>query len=533
MEQVIERLKEFWSRQSITGKALVAGLPLLLIIIGVSSIALLSHEPVEMALLSSDTEPADMKKIVEELEKQGIQMKLRNEGRDVYVPVEEIAHLRVDVSGLELHGAHIGWELLDKPKWGATQTEIDMDLQRALQGELARSIETDPRVAQANVIINMVEDDAFADEEKYSEATVTLTLAGNGDFGPREARTIQNLVASAVPNLSPEQVTVTDNLSRTLSRSEAKDGELDATASSTQLALKKQYEADLRQKIFDSLSGYGPNRVSAIVNVDLDFNKRKTQSENYSPVIGDRGIERHVEESRSKSSGSTTVGGVPGTASNEPGNVGLEGGSGGNDSSESKSSVDYEINKEVTEEVLAPGTVIKRCTAAVTIDTEELPEETRRTLVTQVSNAIGASAERGDKVSVIGMVFDPAARAAVPEAAAEAAAAREAGEKRNQTIRSAASWGIALLMIALLAVLMRSLVNQIMPREPALAGLSEFNRGVELDHEMGGADDGFVLKHLDDMSDSQTQKMRNEIERLIDTRPEVVAGLVRNWLLED
>ncbi|MCC7478345.1 flagellar M-ring protein FliF [bacterium] len=533
MEQVIERLKEFWSRQNLTGKVMVAGLPLLVIVIGIISISLVARKPVEMALLSSDTESADMAKIVEELKKQGVPMQLKNDGRDVYVPMEQVDDLRFAVTQLDLTGAHIGWELFDKPKWGATQKEIDIAEQRAKEGVLARNIEADERVLRAEVMLNMQEDNAF-DEEKHSSASVILTLANNASFGPREAGAVQQLVASAVPNLAPQDVTVTDNLSRMLSADKSGAELLQGSVTEEQLNLKKRYEEELKQKILDSLIAYGPGRVTATVNVELDFSRRTVQSENYSPVVGDRGIERRVTESREKSYGASAGnGGTAGTNSNVPGYSGLEDGGSGSGYSKTDSSVEYEINKEVTESLHAPGTEIKRRSATVTIDVEELAEETRRALETQVATAIGADLSNGDKVSVIGFVFDPAARAAAPESQAQAADAAAAGEHRDQTIRTAASWGIALLMVALLAVMMRSLVNNLLPREPLLAAAGELGRGVELDHDMGGHDDGYVMRHLDDMSDSQTQKMRSEIERLIDNRPEVVAGLVRNWLLED
>ena len=108
MEQVLERLKEYWGKQNLTAKALIVGLPLLLIIVGVSSIALLGRQPVEMAVLVTDAAEKDAVKIVEELDKQGISYQIKNDGKDIYVPLEAVDKLRMDIAGLELHGAHVG-----------------------------------------------------------------------------------------------------------------------------------------------------------------------------------------------------------------------------------------------------------------------------------------------------------------------------------------------------------------------------------------------------------------------------------------
>lgn len=533
MNEAILRLKQFWDGLSGAQRFLFFGLPALIIAGGIAAIALVVSAPPVQAALFSGLEAGDAGGIVEELDKQGIPYTLQNEGADILVAAKDVYKLRLEMSAKGLPRGNVGFELFDKQRLGITETGMRVDYQRALQGELARTLESLDQVEAANVLLSIAPETSFMDREARSTASVTLGLRAGALLQGSQVDGVRHLVSHAVPRLAPEDVTITDSAGNPLGgRLAGEDAEALAGMELTDLQHRFQakVERSLEGKIRNVLEGhYGQGNVSPSVTVEIDFRRIHNESENYSPVVGDQGIEKRVEETRDKStSQSEAGGGVPGSTSNIPGYLGISGGdsAGGNQTSNYSTIVDYLVNKKVSLEDLPPG-AIKHRSVAVAISTDEFDAAAKQSLESLVASAIGANVGGGDVINVQAFQF------AQPDTSAvEAGLARQV---KSQALNRILGWVIALLMLGIVAVLLRSLVSASAQREQlAFAGAESFGpKAFELEQGPPAEEDEYVLQRLDRLRDSSQAKMRNEIDRMIDSKPDMVAQLLRTWMLED
>jgi flagellar M-ring protein FliF len=267
-------------------------------------------------------------------------------------------------------------------------------------------------------------------------------------------------------------------------------------------------------------------KVSPSVTVEVDFRAIHNESETYTPVVDEQGIEQRTEEHRESSSGGAAQpGGVPGTTSNIPGYLGISGG----ESQQSEQSkydliVDYLVNKKVSLEDLPPGTITRR-SAAVALSTDTWDETAKASVEQLVATAIGADVSKGDSINVQAFQF----------AGGDGAAATQ-DYLRQQSARNMAriaGWVVALLMVGLLMLLLRGVIGSALPRDDmalAAAGVPRGGEGFEIREQ---SEAGYSLKRLDEMGATQQDQMRQEIGRMIDKNPGQVVSLVRSWLLED
>lgn len=533
MNEAILRLKQFWDGLNTAQRFLFFGLPTLIIAGGIAAIALVVSAPPVQAALFSGLEPGDAGKIVEELDKQGVEYTLQNEGKDILVPAKDVYKLRLELSAKSLPRGEVGFELFDKQRLGITETGMKVDYQRALQGELARTLESLDQVEAASVLLSIAPETSFMDREARSTAAVTLGLRAGALLQPNQVDGVRHLVSHAVPHLAAEDVTITDSAGNPLGgRVDGEDAGALAGVELTDLQHRFQakVERSLEGKIRTVLEGhYGQGNVSPAVTVAIDFRRIHNESEDYTPVVGDQGIEKRVEEKRDKSSSQAdSSGGVPGSTSNIPGYLGISGGDtgSGNQSSNYSTIVDYLVNKKVSLEDLPPGSITHR-SVAVAISTDAFDAATKTSLEKLVASAIGADIPGGDVVNVQALASTP-----VDTSAVEAGLARQV---KSQALNRIIGWVIALLMLGIVALLLRSLVGASAQREQlAFAGADSFGpKAFELEQGPPAEEDEYVLQRLDKLRDSSQAKMRAEIDRMIDSRPDMVAQLLRTWMLED
>lgn len=528
MEQLVERLKEFWSKLGTVQKVVVLAVPAALIIGAVAAISLVVTAPPVKAPLFTNLDPLDAGRIVEELQTTGVEYELRNEGRDIAVPINQVYELRLQLASQGLPQSNVGFELFDKRELGITESETLIKLQRAMQGALARTLEALEPVESASVLLNIAPRTSFLDTDSHSSASVTLHLANSQHLSSAQVKGVRLLVARSVPRLHEDDVAVVDGGGNPLTGQED-DAENQMIASmeltDLQHKFRSRVERDLENKILKVLEGpYGSGAVSPSVTVEIDFAKMHREQERYEPVVDGQGIEARVEEHRERATTKEEdLGGVPGTTSNIPGYLGISaGGAQGEESSSYDLIVDYLVTKEITLEDLPPGAITRR-SAAVALSTDTFDTATQAAVEDLVASAIGADVTADDTVRVQAFQFS--------DTRAAATVAEYRAQETNRTVSRVAGWVVALLMVALVMIVLRSIVSQVLGRpEMQLATVpSEPEEGLMTKEEA----EEYALQKLDELGATQQDKMRREIDHMIDTNPERVTSLLRSWLLED
>lgn len=341
----------------------------------------------EYTVLYSGLEPRDAGQVVDALRSKKVPYRVSGGGTAVEVPSSKVHEIRIDLATAGLpHTGGTGWELLDKNQLGMTDFLQNLNYQRALEGELARTVSTLSEVQSARVHLVMPRAALFAEDQKEPTASVVLKMRGSSRLGAAQVRGITHLVAGSVEGLSPRNITVLDTDGRTLTlpQSEASLAGL----SSEQLDIQRGVESYLSGKAQGMLAGVvGDGKVMVQVAADLDFEKVEKTVETYD---SDNPVVRSEQRTTSPSGG---------------GAVG------------ESSTTNYEIGKTVSHVQDGVG-AIKKLTVAVLVDgvttvddkgkavyQPRTPEELSK-LTAVVKNAVGFDPARGDQVEVANVPFE-------------------------------------------------------------------------------------------------------------------------------
>jgi flagellar M-ring protein FliF len=362
-------------------------------------------------------------KIVEVLQQNGIDYSLEEKDGDfatIKVANEDLPEARIHVSTFGLpKDTRVGFELFNEQEFGATDFDQKIKYLRAIEGELSKTIEILEPIQSATVHLALPQDSLFVARQIKPTASVVITMKENMILLPKQVKGIKYLVASSVPKLSPDDVSIVNEFGEPLGDND------DMTASSEeakiQMTYKNRYEKQYENKIVEVLAPVigGTDRVVAKVTIEFDFSKEKSEKEYYDPESVIRS-EQNLEELR-EGTIPQDIGGVPGAVSNIGPVQGLE-----NDSKEkyekSKATTNYEISKTVSSKQAEFSRII-RVTAAVVVDGKyqrkvdengkelddfeyiPLNEQELESIRSLVIQAIGINLQRGDEVSVRNFQF--------------------------------------------------------------------------------------------------------------------------------
>ena len=371
------------------------------------------------SVLFENISPNDSALILDQLNKDGIKYKLANEGT-ILVPTSDVYKERIAVATLGIpKESKIGFEIFDKQEFGATDAEQRVKFQRALEGELARTIESLSSIQKATVRIAIPKESVFTERQALPTASIVVELKPGVSLNAKQIFGIKNLVAASVTNLSIENVKIVNQDGVALGD---EDGEFDSDAIAQQIRYKREFENNYEQKIVNVLAPIvgGVDKVVAKVNIDFDFDKKDTKSEVYDPNNVVRS-ESNIEEKR-QGSAPNEVGGVPGAVSNIGPVQGLDDSTLKEQYNKSSQQTNYEISKKVTN-VKGQFASINRVSAAVVIDglyqskkdsdgkpTGELEfapltKEQRESITNLIKQSIGYNQNRGDEVSLDNFEF--------------------------------------------------------------------------------------------------------------------------------
>jgi flagellar M-ring protein FliF len=332
----------------------------------------------------------------------------------ILVPEERVPGLRLELAAAGLpHGGSVGFEIFDRSKIGATEFEQQVNLRRALEGELARSVMSVNGVKSARIHLVLPERRLFAARAESASASVVVKLENAHNFGRREVAAIVHLVAAAVPTLSKDRVSVVSTEGVTLHRPSSDTqggGDLADLNAEQARVMASQLEADAQAQLERVL---GPGNADVRVNLLLDNAAREKTEELYEPTKTALRSEHKVEEGLAN--GDAGVAGVPGAKTNLPdaqgeGPVAEEkpaGGGGGNVRSQTRN---WEIQK-VVQKTTTPAGDIRRLSVAVLLNGRyikrgekpvfsPIPADEVKALEETVKRAVGFNPERGDTVTV-------------------------------------------------------------------------------------------------------------------------------------
>lgn len=400
------------------------------------------------ALLYSNLDLKEAGTITAALDQAGVKYEVKGDGSTILVPRDEVASTRLMLSGKGLPTAgSVGYEIFDQSNaLGQTDFVQQLNRQRALEGELARTIRSLDGITSARVHLVLPKRQVFEEEAEQPSASVNIGVGGR-EPSADQVRAIQNLVAGAVPNMKPDRVTVVDQHAKTLSGGEVgMAAEADGRKSEVEQRIAKQVK-----NLVEGVVGAGKARVN--VTADLELARVTVQQETFDPDGQVIRSESTTEENSREND--TAGGGQASVAGNIPG---ADGGENNNSSSSGRAdtTTNYEISKTVRTEVQEPGTV-KRLSVAVAVDgatavgkdgkpgayTPRSAEEMQR-IEQLVRTAVGYNQERGDQVSVINVRFPTADTGGGVEAASPLM-----GFDKNDIMRA-----VELAVLAVVGILM-------------------------------------------------------------------------------
>ena len=387
--------------------------------------------------------------IVSVLEQQNIPYKLADGGSSILVPAELVYQTRLKLAAMGLpRGGNVGFELLENQKFGVSQFVEQVNFQRALEGELERSIQSISGVEGARVHLAIPKTSVFVRDAQNPTASVLVKLMQGRTLDQNQVSAIAHLISSSVPNLSLASVDIVDQTGSLLS--DAKKG-----GSKTLDANQLKYVEDLQKNIVSRVQAIitpivGEKNVRAEANVEIDFSNTEEANEIYKPnQKPEVAVIRSLQTNESIVPSGSTNGGVPGALSNQPpanataplnttnnaapGGAAAGAGAGANNaaaqnpmSTQRNSITNYEIDKTISFTQKSMGGV-KRLSVGIVVNnkadvdaegkptTRPLNDAEKQQIIDLAKQAMGFNETRGDTLSVVNTPFTPAKEADVSE----------------------------------------------------------------------------------------------------------------------
>lgn len=508
----------------------------------------------QMELLYGALELADANQIVTRLQADKIPYELRNNGAEVWVPRDRKLDLRVKMAEQALPsggGASVGYELFDRTDaLGSTSFVQNVNLVRALEGELGRTIRTVGGVKSARVHLVLPRRDVFTREVQQPSASVVLKMQG-ARLSKQQVLSIQHLMAAAVPQLQLSRISIIDDKGTLLARGFENQNDMLAQTSEE---MRLNYENRLARTVETLLErSVGPGRVRAEVSAEMDFDRVATTEEIFDPES------RVVRSQVTVSEGEQTQDGQSNSVSVSQ-NLPDAGTSGGDTSASSKinreqETTNFEISKTTRNHVKELG-VTKRLSVAVLIDGiyatdgagtrayQPRDEKEMEKLAALVRSSIGYDANRGDQVEVINMQF------AGSEEAAPLPDTKIFGFESDFIEKVASNLGLSVVAILFLLLVLKPLVSRAVEQMSAPVGadgrrlLGDQGMGAPalagpavptpapgmLEEEMEDLDE---LIDIDKVEGRVKASSIRKIGEIVEKHPDEALSIIRTWMYQE
>ncbi|EPL8092869.1 flagellar basal-body MS-ring/collar protein FliF [Morganella morganii] len=385
-------------------------------------------------VLLSNLSAKDGGDIVSQLTQMNMPYQLADNGSAILVPADKVHELRLKLAQTGLpKGGNTGFELLDKEQFGISQFSEQVNYQRALEGELSRTIESLSPVQTARVHLAIPKPTLFVREQKSPTASVTVGLLPGRALDEGQISAIVHMVSGSVSGLTSSNVIIVDQTGRLLTNNDNSQ----QSVSTSQMRLTQETEARLKQRIEDLLAPLvGRANVQAQVTAQVDYSKVEQTAEEYKPnQQPDSAAVRSRQSSQSQQNSNGGPGGVPGALSNQPVSAPsapvetakadtkdnknaspADNKSNSNINSQSDETTNYEVDRKISHTQRQIG-VVDRLSVAVIINwlpqkkedgTEEmqpLPPEMIKEIESLTREAMGYSTDRGDSLSITNSRF--------------------------------------------------------------------------------------------------------------------------------
>lgn len=460
------------------------------------------YKPLISGLSSTDAQALNSK-----LTAKGIHSQLTADGTGVEVTSDQLDKARMEVaSGGMPSGGRMGFEIFDKPNWMGSDFAEKVNYQRALEGELERSISSIQEVESARVHLVLERESLFTEHEKEAKASVVLKL--KRPLQPDTANAITQLVAGAVEGLNAANVTLL-----------SADGHIPLMPKKGPFGLSDgDLEATMAQQVIATLEPVlGPGHVRANVRVEYDTATSEETKETYDPASA----VAITHQSAKEQSGGASPNGIPGTASNVPSTTTATAvpkpGFGANGSYSESESATYAVNRTV-KHVNQPAGQIKRVSAAVLVDDggkPRSPEELKK-LESIAGAALGIDAKRGDALVVEGISFQQI-KPEVPVKVTAVERVTKVVQNWSGAVRVA---GIVALFLVVYLLVIRPVKKQV------LVSMKEMNSK----KEEPALAEAMLKPELDEGAPNPNVVIRKELVEKIQKEPQVASRLVQSWL---
>ncbi|MCX6397851.1 MAG: flagellar basal-body MS-ring/collar protein FliF [Propionibacteriales bacterium] len=483
--------------------------------------------------LFSNLSAKDASAVVDKLDAAGTPYEITDGGATVMVPKDQVYTSRIALSGAGIPSGSgsdgSGYSILDKQSLSTSQAQEQTNFKRAMEGELANTVEAIDGVETAVVHLALPAKQVFADSQDPATASVLVATRPGSTMNPEQVQAIVHLVASSIDGLDPTKVTVADSTGRVLSSTDGGGADGAASTRTQQINEFQDQTRDRIQAMLDRVVGPGNSTVAVTANLDFDKSvtetKKYTSNKNALPLSQTENVEKYSGDGTGTGSSQTGVVGPDGQMDST--GTGTTTGAGSAYEKSSKTS-DNAVDTTVERRENAPGAVRNLHVSAV-LDAAAARNINANTIQSLIVNGVGIDATRGDTVAVSTLPFD---RSAEKAAAAELAAAKKADASANQMnlIRNS-GLVVAVLIILLLAWLKGR--KHAKARAAATSYVVEQLKQEQLERSaVAHLETSPAMLALESTEQSETEEMLDELAALVERQPEDVASLLRGWLVE-
>ncbi len=498
-----------------------------------------------MELLYGNLSATDSREITKQLELSGIPFKNGGTNNaEIMVPTEQVTSVRMQMAELGLpSGGTVGYEVFDNmDSLSATNFMQNVNLVRALEGELGRTIKAIEGIQNARVHLVMSQREMFTRETQEPTASVYIKMK-SGRLAENQVKAVQHLIAAAVPKLKPTNISIVDERGTLLSRSYENDAQ---QVSAQQEEARTNLEHRLAQSITSLVeSSLGPGKVRAEVRAEMDFDKVVTAEEAYDP---NQQVQRSSVTVTEKNTSQESQPKDVSVANNLP-DAQANSGAGQARTSEDRTeeTVNYEIGKKTINSV-REASYVKRLSVAVLVDgtytTPEggertyaaLPEETMSKIEALVKSSIGFDGKRGDEVQVVNMPFTN-----MDDLMGNEKVFNLLGFTKEEIMRIAEGLGVAIVAVLVILLVVRPLVTRAFEAMPqGEEGLLSSGEGMAQltgpGMPGGSSEDDEDLDELIDIDKVEGRVKASSLRKIgdiVDKHPEEALSIIRTWLYKE
>lgn len=516
LQRVVSQAREFTRSLNTRQKYLLAAGTLAVVVMLLLFVSWATQP--EMKTLYSGMEASDAQALSSKLAARNIKAKISPDGTAVSVPADKLDAARMEVASQQpARTGRMGFEIFDQPTWASSDFHEQVNFQRAVEGELERTIQTLDDVVGARVHLAVPEPSIFNERNLEAKATVVLKLK-RGTISQATQEAIARLVAGAVQKLRPENVAVIDADTNRLIGEHA-DSSFKSSAS-------QKVEDELAARVVHTLQAVvGQDGVRAAVHIELDPSTSEESQESYDP---NSAVALQVQRSEERNGGAAPSG-IPGTASNLPGGNGRAGAIVNNESQSKSEKSSYAVNRLVRHTVMPSGRV-RKIYAAILVDDQirfegkkEIRQQRSADQIKQIEElartALGIDNARGDQLTVQNISFQRNPSES-PVVSSKAETLRRISNEWAVVIRAVT---VLVLFAAVYLILLRPLKNQMVK---SLRSVEEERRSILVKHTEANSETPEATPEM------QVGNLSKELSQKIKAEPTTSTRLLQSWLHE-